>query len=236
MMPETYRLGEVTSTMEVAHEKAQSGAVHGTAVVAARQVAGRGTRGRSWSAEAGGLWLSVVARPKRTDALEALSLRTGLALAALLGQHFPQLPSIELKWPNDLMLADRKLAGILCEARWSGGACQWVVIGVGLNVHNALSEELAGSATRLADWAAEADRVALTAPIIAAIADAARTGGPLTPAELNAFAARDWLAGRRIVDPAAGTADGITAQGALRLRLDAGPVQEVLGGVVTTPG
>ena len=222
--------------MEAAHAQAQLGAPHGTAIIAERQTAGRGTRGRQWSAEVGGLWLSVVARPTRTDALEALSLRIGLALASLLELEFPALPTIGLKWPNDLVLGDRKLAGILCEARWSGSACQWVVIGVGLNVRNPLSDALAGGATRLADWAPEADAEVLSGPCVAAVTLAARAAGPLSGIELNAFAARDALTGRRVLDPVAGTADGITAGGALRVRTDSGPLREILGGVVTTPG
>src|ERR1019366_7365670 len=77
MPPELIRVAELPSTMEAAHALAQDGAAHGTAVVAARQTLGRGTRGRTWSSELGGLWLSVIARPSRTDALEALSLRVG---------------------------------------------------------------------------------------------------------------------------------------------------------------
>lgn len=222
--------------MEAAHAQAQLGAPHGTAIIAERQTAGRGTRGRQWSAAVGGLWLSVVARPTRTDALEALSLRIGLALASLLELEFPALPTIGLKWPNDLVLGDRKLAGILCEARWSGSACQWVVIGVGLNVRNPLPDALAGGATRLADWAPEADPELLSGPCVAAVTLAARAAGPLSATELNAFAARDALTGRRVLDPVAGTADGITAGGALRVRTDPGPLREILGGVVTTPG
>lgn len=236
MLPPITRVADVPSTMEVAHAQAQSGAPHGTAIIADRQTAGRGTRGRQWSAEMGGLWLSVVARPQPTDALEALSLRVGLSLAALLERTFPLLPVISLKWPNDLILGDRKLAGILCEARWMGSQCQWVVIGVGLNVRNSLDDSLATSATRLLDWVPDADPAALGEPILAAVADAARAAGPLTPAELNAFAARDFLTGRRVLDPAPGTADGITATGALRIRTDSGPVREILGGVVTAPG
>lgn len=229
-------MSDVPSTMEAAHAQAQLGAPHGTAIVAARQSAGRGTRGRQWSAELGGLWLSLVARPTRTDALEALSLRIGLALATLLERQFPALPPIALKWPNDLMLGDLKLAGVLCEARWTGPLCQWVVIGVGLNVCNPLADALTIGATRLADWVPGADPVTLAGPCIAAISEAARAAGPLSAPELNGFAARDYLTGRRLNDPLAGTADGITAAGALRVRTDLGPVREILGGVVTTAG
>ena len=236
MAPEVIRVINAPSTMDLAHAQAQLGVPHGTAIIAEQQSAGRGTRGRQWSAGLGGLWLSVVTRPDRIDALEALSLRIGLALAALLEREFPSLPAIALKWPNDLMLGEGKLAGILCEARWSGGTCQWVVIGLGLNVANPLTDALTGSATRLADWVQGADPVRLAGPCVATISEAARAAGPLSAAELNAFAARDYLTGRRVTDPVAGTAAGITAAGALRVHTDLGPVREILGGVVTTTG
>src|SRR4051812_15930891 len=102
MPPEIIRFAEVASTMELAHARAQEGAEHGTAIVAARQTGGRGTRGRIWSSEPGGLWLSVVARPTRSDALEALSLRVGLATAAVLELTCPTLPRLGIKWPNDI--------------------------------------------------------------------------------------------------------------------------------------
>lgn len=236
MAPAVIRVHDVPSTMDLAHAHAQRGAPHGTAIIAEQQSAGRGTRGRQWSAGLGGLWLSVVTRPDRIDALEALSLRIGLALAARLERECPSLPAIALKWPNDLVLGEGKLAGILCEARWSGGVCQWVVIGLGLNVANPLPDSLTSTATRIADWVPGADPATLAGPCIAAISEAARAAGPLSAAELNAFAARDYLTGRRVTDPVAGTAAGITAAGALRVHTDIGSVREILGGVVTTTG
>jgi BirA family transcriptional regulator, biotin operon repressor / biotin---[acetyl-CoA-carboxylase] ligase len=232
--PELIRLGEVPSTMDAAHQRAERGAAHGTAIVARRQTAGRGTRGRNWVSDEGGLWLSVVARPHRTDALEALSLRVGLAVATALEVACPVLPRLALKWPNDIVLDGRKLAGILCEARWGGGACQWVVVGLGVNVRNAIPEALRGSAVALRSWAPEVEPDALAAPIAAAVAFAAREAGLLSEAELRAFALRDALAGAHTVAPLAGTAEGITAAGALRIRTESGPVREILAGVVTT--
>jgi BirA family biotin operon repressor/biotin-[acetyl-CoA-carboxylase] ligase len=219
--------------MEEAHAMAQAGAPHGTTIVADEQTNGRGTRGRAWISAAGGLWLSVVARPSRTDALEALSLRVGLAVAAALESAIPALPRLGLKWPNDLVLDGAKLGGILCEARWGGGRCLWVVVGLGLNVINPLPPELPGVAARLAPWAPGMAPADLAAPLAAAVALAAREAGPLVRSELDAFALRDALAGRRVTTPIPGTAEGITAQGALRVRTDAGLVREVLGGVVT---
>ncbi len=222
--------------MEEAHRLAQAGAVHGTAVVARRQTAGRGTRGRSWDSGPGGLWLSVVARPTRTDALEALSLRVGLATAAALELACPALPRLQVKWPNDVIIDGCKLAGILCEARWGGHQCLWVVIGLGINVCNAIPTELRSRATRVAQWDPSADPGALAPGVAAAVALATRDAGPLNDAERRAWALRDALSGVRVTEPADGTAEGITATGALRIRTDAGPVRELLAGVVSVAG
>ncbi len=220
--------------MDSAHELAQGGAAHGTAVRADRQTAGRGTRGRNWESAEGGLWLSVVARPERTDALEALSVRVGLAVCAALELLCPVLPRLQVKWPNDIQLDGRKLAGILCEARWGGGRCQWVVVGIGLNVRNVIPAPLREVATALATWVPDATADRLAAPVAAAVAFAAREAGPLSDAELRAFALRDVLAGAHVTEPVRGSAEGITAGGALRIRTEAGPVREILAGVVTT--
>lgn len=235
MPPELIRFAELASTMETAHQRAQEGAEHGTAIVATRQLAGRGTRGRPWSSERGGLWMSVIARPRRTDALEALSLRVGLATATALEIAAPALPRLELKWPNDLLIDGRKLAGILCEARWGGGHCQWVVVGIGVNVQNPIPEALAATAVGIRVWDSAVSASALAAPVAAAIALAAREAGPLSESELGAYALRDAMAGTRLTEPVVGTAEGITAGGALRVRTDGGPVREVLAGVVALP-
>ncbi|HEY3934611.1 MAG TPA: biotin--[acetyl-CoA-carboxylase] ligase [Gemmatimonadales bacterium] len=235
MPPELIRVAELPSTMESAHALALDGAEHGTTVVAGRQLSGRGTRGRSWSSEPGGLWLSVVARPSRTDALEALSLRVGLAVAQALEAACPALPRLGVKWPNDIVIDGRKLAGILCEARWGSGKCQWVIVGLGLNVRNVIPDELQSSAVALSIWDATADPVDLAAPIAAAIAGAAREAGPLSPPERAAFALRDALAGARVSEPVAGTAAGITPLGALQVRSDIGTMTEVIAGVVAIP-
>ncbi len=90
--------------------------------------AGRGSRGRSWHSPRGGLWLSVLLRP--AAAADVLSLRVGLAVETALRSLAPDL-HLALKWPNDLMLDDRKVGGILCEARWQGDALGWVAVGLG---------------------------------------------------------------------------------------------------------
>lgn len=218
--------------MEAAHAAAAEGAPHGTVVVATIQTGGRGQRGRPWRSPPGGLWLSVVARPARTEAIGTLAIRAGLAIAAALAARHPGLPPLALKWPNDLLLQGRKLGGILTEARWSDDRCLWVIIGVGLNVANALPDDLVGRSSRLIEVVPNLSPAELLEPVAGAVTEAARSADPLSQAELDAFASRDALRGRPMRAPIPGTADGITAWGALRIRDAAGSIHECVAGVV----
>jgi BirA family transcriptional regulator, biotin operon repressor / biotin---[acetyl-CoA-carboxylase] ligase len=112
----------VDSTNERARELAQRGAPHGTLVTAAEQSVGRGRQGRTWSAPAGrSLLCSIVVR----DPPRLLPLAAGVAVADVVGD------GARVKWPNDVLLDGRKVAGILVEGRPQEG---WAVVGVGLNV------------------------------------------------------------------------------------------------------
>jgi BirA family biotin operon repressor/biotin-[acetyl-CoA-carboxylase] ligase len=228
--PEVVRLARVGSTMDALHDLAQAGAPAGTAVVAEVQESGRGSRGRAWSSPRGGLWLSVLARPPETG-LERLSLRVGLAVAGVLTRAGVG-DAIRLKWPNDLMLGERKAGGILCEARWQGGAAAWVAIGVGLNVANAPADELLPLATHLASAAPGLTPGMLVDPVIEAVRGVDVGGGPLRPDELGELARLDWLSGRALVAPIAGTAAGVAADGALRVRTSDGSLAAVRAGTV----
>jgi BirA family biotin operon repressor/biotin-[acetyl-CoA-carboxylase] ligase len=232
--PDLVRLGAIASTMDALHELAQEGAPAGTAVVAEAQTAGRGSRGRSWASPPGGLWLSVLARPA-TAGLELLSLRAGLAVAELLGR-LGAGHRIGLKWPNDLMLDDRKTGGILCEARWHGASLAWVVIGLGLNVGNRPPPELEASATRLGAALAGLTPDALVEPVVAALRVVDAAAGPLTDGEQARFAARDWLRGRALDAPVAGTAAGVADDGALLVRRADGTTVPVRAGSVAVRG
>ena len=177
--------------MDTAHAMAELGAPHGVAVAAREQGAGRGRRGRTWVSPSGGLWLSVVCRPRGATGMEHLSLRVGLAVAETLEQLLPGAPGISIKRPNDLLIAGKKVAGILCEARWEGPAPSWVVVGLGLNLANPLGEELADIATTLAHHQIEATPDQLAEPLARAIADATLASGPLTPEEERKLQDRD---------------------------------------------
>ena len=229
-VPEIVHLTRVGSTMDALHDLAQAGAPAGTAVVAEIQESGRGSRGRTWSSPAGGLWLSVLARPAESG-LDVLSLRIGLAVARALS-HAMASDEIRIKWPNDVMLGDRKAGGILCEARWQGGAPAWVAVGVGLNVANAPADDLRHLATHLAEAVPGLTPVQLAEPVIEAVRGVDVGGGPLAPDELRELARLDWLRGRALEAPVVGMADGVSADGALRVRTPEGTVATVRAGTV----
>ena len=124
--------GETASTNDDARALARGGAAEGTVVLASRQTAGRGRLGRTWTSPQGGAYLSAVLRPAVAPSEVApLSLVVGLGLARgleLLGVD------ARLKWPNDVQLSGRKLAGVLLEMAAEADRVDWVVAGIGLNV------------------------------------------------------------------------------------------------------
>lgn len=213
----------------MAHQLAESGAESGTAVVAKEQHSGRGTRGRVWDSGPGGLWLSVILRPDSPPALEGLSVRVGLEIAAALEPALRPSRPIQLKWPNDLFAGDRKLGGILCEVRWTGDRPGWVVVGIGINVANRIDSELAPGAVRLVDLGGPPDPKMVETTVRDAVVAAGRRLGPLSADELAAFAIRDWLYSRRITTPGLGVARGLRPDGRLLVRRDDGTEDAVLG-------
>jgi biotin-[acetyl-CoA-carboxylase] ligase BirA-like protein len=213
MTPRLYHFERVDSTMDLLHQLAADGAEAGTAVLAGEQLEGRGSRGRSWYSPPGGLWLSVLFRPARTGGMEVMSLRVGLAVAEALDQLLPR--PLQLKWPNDLMVGERKVGGILCEARWQGPTLAWVAVGVGMNVRNSVPGDLQGTAATLASERPAITLEDVTQPIVTALRRLDLDGDRLSLAELQRFGGRDWLNGRDIRAPAAGRAAGLRDDGAL---------------------
>jgi hypothetical protein len=127
----------VTSTMDVAEEAAQAGAPEGLVIVAEEQTRGRGRRGRAWSSPSGGgVYLTFVLRPPLEPTggptLALLTLAAGVAARDAIGRASEFWP--ELKWPNDLMVGRRKLAGILAEGIGLGRPDQTVLVGLGVNL------------------------------------------------------------------------------------------------------
>lgn len=202
-------LRETTSTSDRARALALAGAPHGTLVTAGVQTAGRGRQGRTWTAPPGSsLLLSIVLR--ELDPL--LSLRAGLAVADLAG------PAARVKWPNDVLLDGRKVAGILAEGRPQEG---WAVLGIGVNAALDASDLPAELREHAATLGRGPEQLELTLGELLTALERRLAEPP--DACLAALRERDALLGRHLTWAAgAGTGDGIDGRGALRVRLDGG--------------
>lgn len=135
-----YFFPETASTNDVAATLAEAGASQGTTVLASAQFAGRGRFGRTWFSPPGaGLYVSIVCRDERVAAL--LTLAGGVAVADGI-RNATGLP-VQIKWPNDIVVEDRraarrrKLAGILAEATSTPDGLQYVILGFGINLSRA---------------------------------------------------------------------------------------------------
>lgn len=205
-------LEATTSTLDIAHGLAASGGGAGTLVIADRQTAGRGRSGARWTSPAAhGLWLTLLERPRDTSGLEVLALRVGMQTARAL-DRFAAEP-IRLKWPNDLYVDGRKLAGILIEARWREGRLEWVAIGVGVNV---LAPADVPMATGLDSGTS---RIEVLTDIVPALRAAAAATGSLSETEMIEWNARDMARGHQCVEPARGIVEGISSSGELLVAL-----------------
>lgn len=217
----------LSSSLDAIHDLGAQGAASGTVILAEEQTAGRGRDGRTWKSPAGGVWLGMLLRPP-LPASGVLSLRVGLVLAdvveAVLGIRPTALsgPRAGLKWPNDVLINDRKVAGILCEGRWQGDALQWLGIGIGVNVANEIPAELAERAIALRELRPNVRRIDILDQLVPALLRLTAHGAELTQFEVVAFARRDWLRGRQIRSPLPGRAAGIRPDGALLVDTGAG--------------
>lgn len=129
------RFPSVGSTNDIVLEAAQAGAAPGLVVQAGEQLRGKGRRARDWRSPPGGLWMSVLLDPRAASVGQGLlPLAVGSAAAeALVGLGVPT----RLRWPNDLMVGDAKLGGILVESRTQGERFTALAAGIGINVENA---------------------------------------------------------------------------------------------------
>jgi BirA family transcriptional regulator, biotin operon repressor / biotin---[acetyl-CoA-carboxylase] ligase len=218
--PRTH-LRSVGSTSDRARELAEAGAPHGALVTADEQTAGRGRHGRSWVTPPGvAIAASLILR--EWDSL--LSLRAGLAVADVAG------PEAKVKWPNDVWLDGRKVAGVLVETR---NGSEWAVLGIGVNV--ALDPatlppevaEIAGTLGRPPE-AVEAALEELLAALERRLAQPAADA-------LADLRARDALLGRRVrYASGEGVAAGVDESGALLVESAGATVPVTTGEVVVT--
>ncbi len=232
----------IGSTNYVALELAAEAGSHGTVVIADRQTAGRGRRRRTWHSPHGaGLYVSVVldaqgagADPRRATGLTTLA--AGVAVADGIEVATGLAPQI--KWPNDLIVGRRKLAGILAE---STGERERIVLGYGINVARApLPPEVAGRATSLEG---ELGRPVDRAHVLAAtLVELGRRHGDLMEGRFDAILDRwrarsPWSRGVRVTwttpeGVRSGVTAGIADDGALLVRV-ADRIERLVGGEIT---
>ena len=229
---------EVGSTNDLAAAAAEAGASEGLVVVANTQSLGRGRMGRSWSSPPGaGLYVSVVLRPGGS-ALRLLTIAAGVAIAE--GVHAASGLQTCLKWPNDVYLGSRKLAGILAEAGSSAGAVDHVVLGFGINVNRAnYPPEVAARATSIEhELGRPIDRGLVLASCLSALTVRYRQLQMAPHAVLDAW--RSYavsMLNRRVectvgLRSVAGVAEDIDERGALVVRVGDETVHVISGEVV----
>jgi BirA family transcriptional regulator, biotin operon repressor / biotin---[acetyl-CoA-carboxylase] ligase len=238
-VPET----DSTNTMALAH--ARDGCPDGTVITADSQTSGRGRMDRAWFSPPGaGIYLSVVLRPDASlKGLPRLTLAAAVAAAEALEESAGV--RADIKWPNDLLLNDKKVCGILTELHTGGEVNTLVIIGIGINVNTpagSFPEDIAGIATSIL---AETGRRTSRADIIRSLLgfldryyDMFLRGE--FPAILEKWKSRSSMIGKRVtIDQAGalvtGTVMGIDGEGALILRDDEGRVQTLYSGEVLFP-
>jgi BirA family transcriptional regulator, biotin operon repressor / biotin---[acetyl-CoA-carboxylase] ligase len=223
--------GVTDSTNERARDLAAAGAPSGTVVTAAEQTAGRGRHGRRWSASAGKALLCSAILAPLDERHRLLPLAVPLAVC----DAVESLASHEcrVKWPNDVWIAERKVAGVLIEAR----PPQWAVIGIGLNVaivEDEFPDDLSWPATSVGQGATVAAALAAVCAALGRWVEA--PAGEV----LDAFRTRDALRGREVsweraggeAPSGSGIAEGIDADGNLLVRTEAGEVHALGAGEV----
>lgn len=230
--------GSVSSTQTVCRALAAAGAPEGTVVLADYQTAGRGRLGRAWSAPPGAaLLFSCLLRPPLPPARwPELTLAAGCAVAEALEAAAGL--GTRLKWPNDVLVGDRKLAGVLAEG--VVGDASFVVLGIGVNVAQRRGEwpgDLARRAVSLAELDRAVERGGLLEAILARLA--ARYAGLLAEGlgpVREAWRARAAFGGRVERPGVAGVAVDLAPDGALVVRADDGKTVAVTTGEVAAVG
>jgi BirA family transcriptional regulator, biotin operon repressor / biotin---[acetyl-CoA-carboxylase] ligase len=228
------------STNTDAQTAARNGAPHGSVFFADEQTAGRGRGDHSWQSSAGhGLYLSVLLRPDiRPARLPMIPLATGLAAAQAIG--ITAGLNVDIRWPNDLLIGDRKTGGILVESKTDSGGAIFVVIGVGINVHqSSFDTSLSTPGTSLDIEAGRTiSRQALLIALLKSLQQ--EVWGLHDPVVVAAIPARvalmsTWIWNRRVEvhgpQSCLGITAGLDANGFLLVRTNRGTVTVQTGGI-----
>jgi BirA family transcriptional regulator, biotin operon repressor / biotin---[acetyl-CoA-carboxylase] ligase len=228
------------STNSDAVVAARSGAPHGSVFFADEQTAGRGRGDHGWKSAAGqGLYVSVLLRPiVSLEHLPLIPLAAGLAAAQAIAARTGL--TVDLRWPNDLLIGERKTGGILVESKTEAGAVNFVVIGIGINVHQRAFDP--GLSTPGTSLDLESGRIVSRQTLLIALLESLQqeTSGLHDPAVAAAIPARvaqlsTWLWNRRIEvhgpQACVGITAGLDAHGFLQVRTDRGLVTVQTGGI-----
>lgn len=239
-----YGYRSVASTMDAAWELAETGAAHGTAVVAGTQTSGRGRFERMWvSGDGESLLASVVLRPDASIAPLLTVIGCLAVLDAVRQLCGPQhAVRCAVKWPNDVHVGGRKLCGILAEGRIDTSGAAVAVLGIGLNVNMDLSQhpQLAGTATSLLAETGRATGLRLAGDTLFRSLDACYRSAEPTAVVARWRKALDTL-GKRVTvrgrdSTLSGLAEDVDAAGRLLLRTDDGALHVLSEGDVTLAG
>lgn len=212
-----------------------------TCVIADEQTAGRGRRTRTWVSTPGeGLYLSVLLRPPVSANIALLSLLAAVAVAETLAQY--NVAELDIKWPNDVLLGERKVCGILIEGASSGAQALRVIVGIGVNLnHESFPPEISATATSLAlQLGQPVDAAEFRDRLLARLADwysrwPHDEGRAVLERwqQLSSYAQGQTVAINLDDEQVTGTTAGLTKDGAMRLQLLDGTLRTLFVGEVS---
>jgi BirA family biotin operon repressor/biotin-[acetyl-CoA-carboxylase] ligase len=234
---------DTTSTSDVVEKLARDGVKEGVVVFAESQTKGRGRLGRKWLSPSGkGLWFSVLLRPD-VRPQEATQITIAAATALRRAIHTATGMQVEIKWPNDILIRGRKVAGILTELSAEVDRVKHIILGIGVDVNLSASEFPVELRSRVTSLKAEAGRSiprpALATAILRELdADYARLCDNQFAAVADEWERHCTTLGQPVVivigeRKVRGRAEALDDDGALRLRTEHGHVERIVGGDVT---
>jgi BirA family biotin operon repressor/biotin-[acetyl-CoA-carboxylase] ligase len=241
-LPPILSFEEIDSTNAEARRRAEAGEAGPLWITARRQTAGRGRRGRAWSTGTGNLAATLLLTTARPP-LEAAQVAfvAALAVADAFDAWVPA-SLVAIKWPNDVLIDGRKASGVLIESGALGAGRLWLAVGCGLNLNHAPAD-VDRPATRVADHL-RGDLATVPGPDEAMATFARAFAARLGQWEAEGFeaVARAWTAraqglggacvARLGAETVEGVAEGLEADGALRLRLASGELRRITAGDV----
>lgn len=234
---------ETGSTSDLLEKLARDGVREGLTLFAESQTRGRGRLGRPWISPAGrGIWFSVLLRPAlRPQAATRLTVAAAAALARAFRREIPLRP--EIKWPNDLMIHGRKVAGVLTELSGELDSVRHVILGIGINANldrEHLPRELQATATSLKlELGRPIDRASLAAALLQELDAAYACVSDDRFAQLvDEWSEQCTTLGRHVTvltgsRRIAGLAESLDNEGALLVRTEHGRLERIVGGDVT---